>query len=200
MLKRGLVSSMSIACVAAMLVAPPPSAATEEGEDNYTISIQMINGSGCPTQDTVVAMFTEDKKAFTLTYNAFEVRGGESKNCQLGLKVHVPAGESFSVKRVQTRGNAYLLSGARGRHTLVAYFTGRGTQLDTRDDLDGPYDDIWESRSRWPGRDWSPCNQDHLLNINDILRVTGTRDNYMNMFSTDIGISTVFSIETKACS
>jgi hypothetical protein len=199
MLKRTAVSSMSIACVAAMILVPPSASATE-GDDNYTISIQMINGSGCPAHDTVVAMFTEDKKAFTLTYNSFEVRGGNSKNCQLGLKVHVPEGESFSVKRVQTRGNAYLLPGASGRHTLVAYFTGRGTQLDTKDDFDGPFDDIWESRSRWPGRDWSPCNRDHLLNINDIVRVTGSRENYMNMFSTDVGISTVFSIETRTCS
>ncbi len=39
MLKRTLVSSMSIACVAAMLSLPPSASATE-GEDNYTISIK----------------------------------------------------------------------------------------------------------------------------------------------------------------
>ncbi len=87
---------------------------------------------------------------------------------------------------------------------MVAYFTGRGTQLDTRDDLDGPDSTTSGSttfvRSRWPGRDWSPCNQDHLLNINDIIRVTGSRENYMNMFSTDIGISTISVLITKSCS
>lgn len=195
--RMAIAGIMAAASVAASLLAPTAAFADK---DTFKLDVESANGSGCPTPDTAAATVADDGKAFTVTYNAFEARGGSSKNCQLGVKVHVPMGITFAIYKVDNRGDAYLKKNATGKHTMTSYFAGETNTLVSRHNIKAPYDDVWQSSFSAARLDWAPCNKDRTLNINNILRVTGADTNYMNMFSTDMGVSTIFHIQTKVCS
>lgn len=195
MLKRKAFFGIAVAGIAMAALVPAPAYAAD-----ITVSVKTANGSGCPSPDSVIATPTADNTAFTLTYNQFEARGGEVKNCQLGVRVAVPSGLTFAIYKVDNRGYAVLEAGETGKHTITAYFAGGSTTLKAKKELSGPYDDTWQTTTSWPGLDWAPCDgAERLLNVNDILRVTGSNANLMSLFSTDLGVSTIFHIQTMPC-
>src|SRR5512142_3478570 len=93
---------------------PPP---------HVTVALQAANGSGCPVGSTSVVN-APSGEAFTLLYSMFLANGGQFKNCQVVVKVGVPAGWTYAIYEVDNRGYALLDETAIGSFQMTSYFTG----------------------------------------------------------------------------
>ena len=69
------------------------------------VSVQTVNGSGCPAGSASVAM-QPDNTGFRIRYSDFRAEDGGTaeptairKNCQVNLLVHVPQGFTFAIAR-----------------------------------------------------------------------------------------------------
>lgn len=163
---------------------------------HISIDIEAANGSGCRTPNSVTAEPTHDSTGLVVTYTSFETRGGASRNCQLTVKVDLPANTTYALRKVVNRGYASLSSSSTARHTLTSYFTAEQRTLIYRHDIDGPYYGSWRTADDISGREraWAPCDQASLLNINNTVRLAGQE-------TANVGVtSTIFYLETTTCS
>jgi hypothetical protein len=185
----------------AMSLLVPATASADEVMASHDIKLQLqtANGTGCPAGSTAVAP-VEGGDAFTVTYSAFKVTGGDYKNCQLVVKVKVPAGYTYAIYSVDNRGYALLDKGASGKLQMTSYFTGNAWTLNATRTIQGSFDDFWQTSNSADVLHWAPCNSDRFLNINNTVRVDGPKTSSMTMSSTDASVSTVFHLRWKACS
>lgn len=163
-----------------------------------TLQLQTVLGTGCPAGSTAVAP-VESNTAFTVTYSQFRVYGGDYKNCQLVVKVAVPAGLTYAIYSVDNRGYAVLDQGASGRIQMTSYFTGSPWTLGANRTISGPFDDFWQTSNFAGDLYWAPCNTDRFLNVNNTIRVTGPLTSSMAMASTDTSVSTIFYLRWRTC-
>lgn len=189
---------VAVCAVASLLVPSAANAAPGRQSPVITLQLQSALGTGCPAGTTAVAP-VEGGDAFTVTYSEFKVRGGDYKNCQLVVKVKVPAGKTYAIYSVDNRGYAYLEQGAQGKLQMSSYFTGNSWTIAANSTLTGPYDDLWQTSTNAGNTYWAPCNTDRFLNINNTIRVTGPMTSSMAMSSTDASVSTVFFLKWKSC-
>ncbi|MDJ1132055.1 DUF4360 domain-containing protein [Streptomyces iconiensis] len=176
------------------------------------ISVQTVNGSGCPKGTTAVGT-ASDNTAFTVTYSDYLARaGGDSdptdirKNCQLNLDIHVPQGFTYAIAAVDYRGFAHLRDGSQGLQKASYYFQGSSDTARQSHKFAGPYSDNWQTRDStdYSSLVWAPCGEDKNFNINSELRVNaGTskaaETSFMSMDSTDGSVSTIFQLAWKKC-
>ncbi len=124
-------------------------------------------GSGCPA-GTVALNTSPDNQAFTLLFDSFWIAGSassgpqQSAKCVTTVNMSVPAGWSFSVISVDTRGYASLAT-----HQVkvdissrVAVGNNQGNAASGSLRLRGPFDDNFQIRAEVPGASgrWSSCN------------------------------------------
>jgi hypothetical protein len=196
--------SFSAPAHAAMPLSPPP--------DHVVVDLVTVNGSGCPEGTTAVAL-SQDATAFTVTYSAYLAQAGPRanptdfrKNCQLGLRVHVPQGFTYAVAKADYRGYASLARGASAAEQANYYFQGTTPTARMRQQFTGPYDSDWQRTDSVgvAALAWAPCGAFRDLNINTELRVHRGNSNpaatsLISMDSTDTSISTLYHLAWKRC-
>ncbi|QWF80115.1 DUF4360 domain-containing protein [Amycolatopsis sp. CA-230715] len=194
-----------------MLTAPAATAAAEPPPDRVVIDVETVNGSGCPRGTAAVATAT-DNTAFTVTYSEYTAQVGDGssptdlrKNCQLGLRVHIPQGFTYAVEQADYRGFAYLAKGASAVQQASYYIQGTSPTTRSSHPFGGPYNDNWQFTDRTQTTDlvYAPCGEDRFLNVNTELRVnagsSGTSTSFVSMDSTDGGVSTKYHFHWKKC-
>jgi hypothetical protein len=157
-----------------------------------------VNGSGCPAGSSVNTAVPDDT-AFTLSFSQFRVSGGSYKNCVVSINVGVPAGWTYAVYEVDNRGYGVLDNGATGRLVMNSWFTGFPWTLRADQSFRGPYDDFWQTTSTAGALTYAPCGASANLTLNNTLRVSGPVSSSMELFATDMRVSTVFRLQWKQC-
>ncbi|MDG4790784.1 DUF4360 domain-containing protein [Micromonospora sp. WMMD1102] len=201
---------MAVGGVLAALFAP--AVATEPvvtPAERITISVETVNGSGCPAGTTQVST-AADNTAFTVSYSDYYVLAGAGakptefrKNCQLNLRVQIPAGLTFAVSQVEMQGFAYLQRGAKGTQLNHYYFMGSSSTGQQSHEFNGPYVGGFRTTDRAASLVYAPCGQERNLNINTELRVdagdseSGT--SLMVMDSSRGSVRSVYHLSWKEC-
>jgi len=154
------------------LATSAPASAGTPTDEKITASFAAVNGSGCPLGSVTVVPYP-DNSGIILSYSRFYVqRGGDStvlqgyQNCNLDIRVHVPAGFTFAVSRAVYQGYAYVLPGATARLVAKYNFQGQGPTVSSHQINDGAlFDDNWTiiDEFPYPSLSWSPCGQDVIL-------------------------------------
>jgi hypothetical protein len=191
-----LLSSAGSAHASAPVAAPP---------GKVVVDFVNVNGSGCPG-GTVAVSVTGDKTAFTLTYSRYKAQVGRGssplgfrKNCQFGLRVHVPQGFTYAVTQADYRGFASLAAGATALQKASYYFQGNSRTVTTTKNFAGPFAGNWQANGR-VGLMWAPCGGLRDLNVNTELRVNAGTSNPATTASVISMNSTgQFSITWKRC-
>ncbi|MCB5164691.1 DUF4360 domain-containing protein [Streptomyces bambusae] len=177
-----------------------------------TVEVETVNGSGCP-QGTASVAAAEDNTAFTVTYSDYLAQAGggsnpidSRKNCQLGLKIHIPQGFTYAIARADYRGFAYLQRGASALQRTSYYFQGSSQTTRSTHGFAGPLVDNWQASDEtdYASLVWAPCGEERTLNVNTELRVSAGTSNpqavsFMTMDSTDGSVSTKYHLEWKEC-
>jgi len=199
--------------IPAVAHASPHSGFTSPPPDKIVIDVVTVNGSGCPTNTTAIAV-SPDNTAFTVTYSNYLAQVGVGaaptdlrKNCQLTVLVHVPQGFSFAVAEADYRGFADIASGASSMERANYYFQGNPQTAFVQHPFSGPFSDDWQASdtTNVAALVFSPCGEQRDLNINTELRVSGgTSDltkttSFMTMDSTDGSITTTYHFAWKSC-
>jgi hypothetical protein len=183
---------------------PPP--------DHVVIDVVSVNGSGCP-QNTAAVALSQDSTAFTVTYSNYMAQAGPQasptgfrKNCQLGVRVHVPQGFTYAVTKADYRGFASLARGASAVEQANYYFQGATPTARARQQFTGPYNNDWQATDTVgvASLAWAPCGAFRDLNINTELRVNRgnsapSATSFITMDSTDTSISTLYHLAWKHC-
>jgi hypothetical protein len=192
-----------------IIIDPGPSVPDEQ----ITIDVVTVNGSGCPAGTTAVAV-APDNTAFTVTYSEYYAQVGVGakptdarRNCQLAVDVHVPGGFTYAISQTDYRGYGSLAKGASATQRATYYFQGTSPTAYRSHAFTGPFDDNWQTTDTVDvaSQSWYPCGESRFLNINTELRVAaGTSDvknttSVMWMDSTDGSISTKFHFNWKRC-
>jgi hypothetical protein len=206
-----MIGTTVVALVASLLAAPLVTNDRPPGK--IVIDVMTINGSGCPAGTAAIAV-SEDNTAFTVTYSNYLAMVGVGatptdgrKNCQLNLKVHVPAGFTYAVAQTDYRGYGFLEKGASATQRANYYFQGMSQTEYRSHAFKGPFDNNWQTTDTTDiaSFSWHPCGELRNLNINTELRVAGGSSDlkkttsFMAMDSTDGSISTKYHLAWKRC-
>ena len=155
-----------------------PDASLRDPEGAYVAKIS-ANGTGCPPGSWNSAI-SPDGRTFTMKFDAYEAAVDASssvaiKDCQVGIKLHSPAGLSYRVKNTGFEGHAFLEQGVKARLVAGYYFQGNPVAAEQiRADLVGPTDDTFAFDDKVSAGEtgvWSPCGVDRLLNVKTLVRV-----------------------------
>ncbi|MBQ0985660.1 DUF4360 domain-containing protein [Streptomyces sp. F63] len=208
-----LASGAAAALLASTLTASTVSAEETVPTEKIQLSVNTVNGSGCPAGTAAVAV-SPDNTAFTVTYSDYlaQVGVGASptdfrKNCQLNLDVIVPQGFTYAIAKVDYRGYGYLEDGAAGLQKASYYHQGSSETSTTSRTFNGPFDNNWQASAskEYAELVWAPCGVKRNFNINTELRVDGgdsdtkNTTSFMTMDSTDAAVSTVYHMAWKEC-
>lgn len=216
MIRRYAAAGATAALVAATLGAQGASAvsaapvASAAPAEQVGISIETVNGSGCPS-GTAKVTAASDNSSITVTYSDYLAQVGVGadptdvrKNCQLVLDVDAPSGYTYAIFGLDHRGYAYLQDGATARQQARYYFQGEPDAVLTSHDFTGPYQGSWHTSDTMEELHWAPCDAERFLNVNTELRVNaGGSDwrespSFMAMRSTETPGST-FHLAWKRC-
>nr|WP_211225646.1 DUF4360 domain-containing protein [Amycolatopsis nigrescens] len=195
-----------------MFTAPTAAAESDPPADRVVIDVVTVNGSGCPRGTAAVATAT-DNSAFTVTYSDYIAQVGEGseptdlrKNCQLGLRLHIPQGFTYAVSQADYRGFAHLAKGAQAVQQASYYIQGTSPTTRSTHPFGGPYSDNWQftDKTETAHLVFAPCGEERNLNVNTELRVSagssGNSSSFVTMDSTDGGVSTKYHFHWKKCS
>ncbi|MGP3690664.1 DUF4360 domain-containing protein [Streptomyces sp. IBSNAI002] len=208
---RHVLGGGTLALAAALTAIPAQAQPVANPPGQITVQVQTVNGSGCRQGSTSVAA-AEDNTAFTVTYSDYLAQAGAGsnpinsrKNCQLGLRVHVPQGFTYAIARADFRGFAYLQPGASALERASYYFQGMSQTTRSTHQFTGPLFDNWQASDEtdYASLVWAPCGEERTLNINTELRVNAGSDpqglSFIAMDSTDGSVSTKYHLEWKEC-
>ncbi|MEU9842470.1 DUF4360 domain-containing protein [Actinomadura sp. NPDC048032] len=213
-MRKGIAVSAAAAIAVGAFTAVPASASPHRvhGPNGVTIEIATVNGSGCPTGTAAVAV-SDDKEAFTVTYSDYLAQAGGAsgptdfrKNCQIGMKVHVPQGFTYAISSTDYRGFASLEPGASAVEKASYYFQGMSQTSAVSHTLKGQYADNWQFTDINDVAQlvYKPCGEERNFNVNTELRVLkGSSDpaktSFISMDSTDGSIKTTYHFAWKQC-
>ena len=146
-----MLSAVVAAVMALSSVVTPHSWNTPPPPDKIVIDVATVNGTGCPPNSAAVSV-SQDNTAFTVTYSTYTAAVGVGagpldarKNCQIGLRVHVPQGFTYGIAEADYRGFSHLERGATGLERANYYFQGNSPTAYVQHPLAGPLDD----EGRW---------------------------------------------------
>jgi hypothetical protein len=208
-----MLSAVVAAVLALSSVVTPHSWNNPPPPDKIVIDVVNANGTGCPIGTSAVAV-SQDNTAFTVTYNVYTALVGIGagpldgrKNCQIGLRVHVPQGFTYGIAQADYRGFAHLERGATGLERANYYFQGNSPTAFVQHPLAGPFEDDWHftDSTEVGAIVFKPCGEERNLNINTELRAAaGTSDpkkttSYVTMDSTDGSITTTYHFAWLVC-
>ena len=194
----------------ALIAEPVGAPAAGARVNDFAFKVATVNGSGCP-QGTAAVAVSPDNTAFTVTYSDYlaQVGGGAPstafrKNCQLNVMVHVPAGYTFAIVKVDYRGYGLLNQGTIANQLANYYFQGMAQSTSTNHSIPAPMDDNWLVTDEVPiaSTVWHPCGEQRNLNINTELRLnrgTSTGTSYLTMDSTDGSFTTTYHMAWGTC-
>ncbi|MGE0174497.1 MAG: DUF4360 domain-containing protein [Oligoflexales bacterium] len=166
---------------------------------DHIISIDGINygGSGCP-QGSVGKEISSDEQAFTLIFDQYIAEVGPGvplsagrKNCQIGIKLNVPAGWTYMIADFDYRGYVSLDRGVDAKQTSRYYFQGDSITGNLSTRWDGPIDENYFISDSVDQDVWAPCGARRSLNVNTAIQVS-TRDRHA---SGKMGLITIDSID-----
>ncbi|WFE29140.1 DUF4360 domain-containing protein [Solwaraspora sp. WMMD791] len=203
-----------LALLASSLIAGAPASARsimdDPPADKVVIELVAMAGSGCEPGTADVAV-SPDNTAFTTIYSDYLVQAGPGipvtdgrRNCQLNVLVHVPAGYTFAIVKVDYRGYGLLEQGAIATQMANYYFQGMTESTSTNHPIAAPLDDNWVVTDEVPIGSvvWHPCGELRNLNINTELRLskgTSTGESFLTMDSTDGSIETTYHMAWQPC-
>jgi hypothetical protein len=208
-----MLSAVVAAVLALSSVVTPHSWNNPPPPDKIVIDVVNANGTGCPIGTSAVAV-SQDNTAFTVTYNVYTALVGIGagpldgrKNCQIGLRVHVPQGFTYGIAQADYRGFAHLERGATGLERANYYFQGNSPTAFVQHPLAGPFEDDWHftDSTEVGAIVFKPCGEERNLNINTELRAAvGTSDpkkttSFVTMDSTDGSITTTYHFAWLVC-
>jgi hypothetical protein len=208
-----MISAVVAAVMALSSVVSPHSWNNPPPPDKIVIDVVNANGTGCPLGTSAVAV-SQDNTAFTVTYSAYTALVGVGagpldgrKNCQIGLRVHVPQGFTYGIAQADYRGFAHLERGATGLERANYYFQGNSPTAYLQHPLAGPFEDDWHftDSTEVGAIVFKPCGEERNLNINTELRAAaGTSDpkkttSFVTMDSTDGSITTTYHFAWLTC-
>ena len=170
---RGLIVSCALSSVNAHADLPPAG--------SVAFSLPAYAGTGCPT-GSVALNRSPDNQAFTLLFDRFVVEGAagggpqRSAECIVDVFLEVPAGWSFAVLSVDTRGYASLATRqVRVDVTSrISIGSNSGNAASGALRLRGPYDDDFQIRAEVRGSSgrWSSCTtRRHRVRIDTSVRL-----------------------------
>lgn len=205
----------ALASVAAASVALVPGIASADDaaappSSVVTLSVNTVNGSGCPAGTATVTMLPGNT-GFKISYSNFRAEDGGTagatdfrKNCQVNLDVHVPGGFTFAVASANYVGRAYLQSGTTALQRSNYYYQGSSEDNWVEHAINGPLNGTWRTTDVTAEADlvWSPCGEVRNLNINTELRVnagTSTTKNWISLKSSDGEVYTLVNFQWAAC-
>jgi hypothetical protein len=173
-MKGTTMERLIVACAAVLscLAFAPASvgAAPAQRPPHYTVSLNAVFGSGCPTGSTTVRQ--PDKTHFTVLYSQYQAATGggtgpRHENCELTVNVGLPGGWTYGINEVDYRGFANLDAGARGLLTADYYFSGTPQIYQLQHSLSGPYSSNYAFTDYVPVESiaWAPCGFNGTLNI-----------------------------------
>jgi hypothetical protein len=198
----------TVTAVALSLAGPGYGDTTSVPATPITMSVQTVNGSGCPSGTARVSALPGNT-GFRVRYESFLAQDGGSadptdirKNCQIALLLNIPQGFTLAVARADYRGVAHLESGATGLERSNYYFQGDSGNNYADHTFKGPLDGSWSATDVAPVLEWSPCGQQVILNINSELRVDANgsgRTNFMSMRASDGNVDTLVQFSWANC-
>lgn len=197
-LRRMMTAAVVGVSLVGLLIPSAAQAHARLADPVVTLQVMAVNGSGCPA-DSSVTTDVPDKTAFSVSFSQFKATGGTYKNCNVTIKVGIPAGWTYSVYEVINRGYGVLDKGASGRMMMNSWFTGFPWTLRADQTFNGPYDDFWQTDSSASAMAFAPCNASTNLILNNTLRVAGPATSSMELFAQDARVSTTFLLKWKQC-
>jgi len=202
------VGAMAMSFLAGPAIADRPAAIPPSGQ--IQINVVAVNGSGCAPGTAVVAP-APDNTAFTVTYSTYTAGVGPGyrpqdfrKNCQMGIRVHVPQGFTFAIAQADYRGFAHMEPGASGTERASYYFQGMSGSVSSSHVVGSPYNTLWQFTdvTAVAALVFRPCGEDRIVNINTDLIVdagTSQKTSFMTMDSTDGSVKTIYHFAWKQC-
>lgn len=137
----------------------------------HTLTVQSVNGSGCPATTASAATGPND---VVVDYTAFQVTSGATtgrKNCQINVGVSPGDGSRAAISAADHAGTATLPGSAPSRIKTTYYVTA-GTDLGvTQSALSAP---SWFVSQPAPATVVTDCGADVALNVNVELAVGGS--------------------------
>lgn len=197
-------AATALAFIASALAASPAFATAPD----FKIKTLQFAGSGCPA-GTVAGNVAADNEAFTLLFDSYLAEAGPGlplsasrKNCQLLLTFDCPAGYSFALVNVDTRGFASLDYAVTGTQKTSFYFQGSSITASLERTFYGEQSGDYQVRDTVPAaqRTWGACGRNaRALNINTSVRVDNSRNRngqgLMTVDSLDGSLLQTFAIE-----
>lgn len=185
------------------LVASPAQAAVKPAAPllppvPITVQVASAFGSGCPA-GTTFASPTDDYQAFSLSFSAFRVYGGDYKNCKVNVKVSMPQGWTYAIYSIINRVSPNLAVGSSARLQMDAWFTGYSFNASADNSLAGPSTSLWTTTSTPGSLMFMPCSTVADLNVNDRLSVSGAAKNSVELIDLDVRVSTIFNLRWRQC-
>lgn len=168
------------------------------GPDSFKIKSLIQAGSGCPA-GSVASNVSPDREAFTLLFDSYIAETGpgvpfanQRRNCQLNISFECPAGWSFAIVELDTRGYVSLDPAISGEQKTTFYFQGSANQGSVSRTFYGPLDYDYNVRDEVAvtSRQWGRCGAAaRSLNINTQVRLNSTANRFGR------GVMTVDSID-----
>lgn len=209
-------------CIPIACTAPETSDSTEDedpglprlGEAQQAVNGFYIDspivgaGPGCP--QPLAYTITPDGQTFTVYFSDMVLNhppGSTFKktNCTVGLKLHLPHGQQFSIATVDTRGFAHLPVGTYMEQRSKYYFAGSNPELRAHSRVNGFYNDDWTYTDNFglASSLKSPCGGQGILNIDTalILNTAGNpyEDAYVDNTSIDGTFRMIFQANWDNC-
>jgi len=172
--------------VALLGTSAPSVAVADETPPEFTFTLLAANGSACRLDPPSITTEVLPDGDFVVRYSAFVVYGGDYQSCTLIGSVAVPAGWTYAIPAVSNRGRVVLGAGASAKFHTAAWFTGYPATVTDAQQVDGPYDDFWDTTTGWGPLAWAPCDAAVNLAVNALARVAGHPEDVVTMASTTI--------------
>jgi hypothetical protein len=176
-----------------------------------TVSVQTVNGSGCPAGTAAVAM-QPDNTGFKITYSDFIARAGGGapatdfrKNCQVNLLVHIPQGFTFAIARADYNGRARLAAGATALERSNYYYQSSSDNNYVDHYIYGPQSGTWHTIDVTEADElvYGPCGETRSLNVNTELRVdagsAASTTSWISLRSSEGDVYTIVQFSWRQC-
>lgn len=192
-----------------LATSPNAWADTPNSDEVYFLGEITYGGSGCP-QGSVGQALSEDRSIITLFFDAYGVQVGpstapnDSKNCNMSLPLHIPAGWRYTLADVGYAGHLYLDTGVYAQLTAGYNFQGeRGPHVTST--WWGARDLLYDVNDRvaMSTVEWSPCGGGRNVNITSRIQVNNARNRFgygqMENDTTEAHIVQSYGVRWERC-
>lgn len=214
MRKTVLAGSVLTALIASSAAAAPASAAVVDLAVADRVVIDIVAVAGCPAGTAMVEV-SPDNTSFRLWFSALQVQIGPHtspaearRTCQVALGIHVPAGHTYAIDRIQYGGYTSLAPGAVFTQRARQYRSGQVIDQPFRShSWTGPMVDEWQAVDTFTADElyFPACGTNPNFNAVLGLRLdAGTSDpatetSFAALDSVDGPYGAVYRLQTRPC-